>query len=178
VTFEVKSDSDAVKASADKVAADKTEGVLKLEIAKDAKEGDVKVAVTAKSKDSKDSTTTVTVTVTKAKADANPAKPKETKEVSLSPDKASLKLKQGDKGDASFKVGAKGGAKDAKVAMKGEAPKGLKVTVGEVKDGEAKVNVAVADNAKEGDHAVTIEATAEGASAVTATLTVTVEKKK
>ena len=173
VTFEVKSDSDGVKGSADKVAGDKSEGALKLEIAKDAKDGDVKVTVTAKSKDSKDSTATVTVTV-KKKGDSEPVTV--TKEISITPAKAPLKLKQGAKGDASFKVAAKG-TKDAKVAVKGEAPKGLKVTVGKIEDGEAKVTVAAADDAKEGDHAVTLEATAEGATAATATLTVTVEKK-
>jgi uncharacterized membrane protein len=114
--------------------------------------------------------------VKKGKADPEPVK--ETKEVSLSPDKATLKVKQGDKGDATFKVGTKGGAKDANVAVKGETPKGLKVTVGEIKDGEVKVTVAAADDAKVDDHSVTIEAAAEGASAVSATLTVTVEKKK
>jgi uncharacterized membrane protein len=176
VTFEVKSESDSVKASADKVAGDKTEGTLKLEIAKDAMDGNVKVTITAKSKDSKDSAATATITVKKGKADPEPVKDK--KEVSLSPDKAPLKLKQGDKGDATFKVGTKGGAKDANVAVKGETPKGLKVTVGEIKDGEVKVTVAAADDAKVDDHPVTIEATAEGASAVSATLTVTVEKKK
>jgi hypothetical protein len=85
----------------------------------------VKVTVTAKSKDSKDSAVTVTITVKKGKADAEPVK--DTKEVSLSPDKAVLKLKQGDKGDATAGVGfgrgcgdSAGRAQRAKAAAAGE----------------------------------------------------------
>jgi len=76
VMIDATSDKEGVKASADMVKGDASEGMLKITVAPDAKDGEYKITVKAKSENSTDATDMVTVNVKGAAVVEPPMKEK------------------------------------------------------------------------------------------------------
>jgi uncharacterized membrane protein len=175
VTFAVKSDKDGVTATAAKVAGDKSEGELSIEVDKKAKDGDYVVTVTASSKESKEATAMVTVTV---KGKEVVVEPKKDFSLTVTGDDKAVTIKQGDKGKATLTVKLGKDVEEAKLTVKDG--KGVKATVDPAKmtkSGDVTVNITVDADAAAGDASVTIEAAAEGATTASAKVAIKVDKK-